>query len=258
MNRRIVIIGSGNVAGALTGALCEAGVPPVQVWARDAARAARIAAGCGCAFSNDAAELARADLYVIAVVDKAIRAVASKLDFGDAVVAHTAGSIGLDVFPARVKHRAVLYPLQTFTRGRRVDMRDVPILIEGGDRHSLDVVREVAELLSRNVSDSDPQRRMMLHAAAVFANNFANHMFAVGEELAREAGYDFSILKPLIAETASKALDAASPRDVQTGPAVRNDFETRSRHVELLAAKPYLRNIYINVSEDIWETSKKI
>ncbi len=58
-------------------------------------------------------------------------------------------------------------------------------------------------------------------------------------------------------ETAAKALDARSPGDVQTGPAVRNDFETRSRHAELLAQKPYLRNLYINISKNIWETSKK-
>jgi predicted short-subunit dehydrogenase-like oxidoreductase (DUF2520 family) len=255
--KRIVIIGSGNVAGALAGALCREGMPPVQIWARNGERAARVAAECGCPHSDVASELAPADLYIVAVADKAIKTVTAKLDFGDAVVAHTAGSVGLGVFPPQVKHRAVIYPLQTFTRGRRVELMEVPILIEGSTDHALKTVGEVAGALSTNVSEVDSRRRMTLHTAAVFANNFANHMFVAGEELAREAGYDFEILKPLIVETVDKALAAASPREVQTGPAVRNDFETRSRHVELLGEKPYLQNIYITISKNIWETSKK-
>ncbi len=225
----------------------------MQVWARDKAGAARTATLCGCPFTDDPGGLAAADLYLLAVSDKAVKTL--RLDFGDGVVAHTAGSVPLDALTA--KNRAVFYPLQTFTKGREVDFRNVPILIEANNRHSLAVVREVAEALSDNVTEADSQRRLMLHAAAVFTNNFTNHMYTAGEELAREAGFDFGILKPLIAETAAKALDAASPTDVQTGPAVRNDFETRSRHVEMLAQKPYLQNLYINISKNIWETSKK-
>lgn len=51
-------------------------------------------------------------------------------------------------------------------------------------------------------------------------------MYAVGEGIVRSAGLPFDVLKPLLAETAAKALDAASPADVQTGPAVRNDLPT--------------------------------
>jgi predicted short-subunit dehydrogenase-like oxidoreductase (DUF2520 family) len=225
----------------------------VQVWARDKEGAARVAELCGCPLSSDPAELAAADLYILAVSDRAVKAV--KMNFGDGVVAHTAGSVPLDALTA--KNRAVLYPLQTISRGREVDFRNVPILVEGSNRHSLDTVRKVARMLSDNVMEADSQRRLLLHTAAVFTNNFANHMYAAGEELAREAGFDFDILKPLIAETAAKAIASGSPRDVQTGPAVRNDFETRSRHTELLAQKPYLQNLYINISKNIWETSKK-
>ena len=94
--------------------------------------------------------------------------------------------------------------------------------------------------------------------AAVFACNFVNHMYAVGEGIVRSAGLPFDVLKPLLAETAAKALDAASPADVQTGPAVRNDLHTMARHRALLAADPRLENIYSIISNNIWETSKKI
>ncbi|MCL2561836.1 MAG: DUF2520 domain-containing protein [Rikenellaceae bacterium] len=256
--KKIVIIGSGNVAEALVRGLSGAGCPPVQVWARGRTKATDIARLCGCAFATEVKELAPADVYIIAVTDRAIRQVAASFNFPpDSVVAHTAGSVGMDVFPPQVKNRAVLYPVQTFTKGRTVDFSETPLLIEGSSQYALRQVTEVAQMLSDKVRQMSSERRMMVHAAAVFACNFANHMYSVGEELTREAGADFEILKPLIAETAGKAVAARSPCDVQTGPAVRNDFETRSRHVELLAQKPYLQNIYINISKSIWETSKK-
>lgn len=255
--KRVVIIGSGNVADALVRALSKTGNPPVQVFARNKSKAAKVAAICGCPYTDDAQELAPADVYIIAVADRAVKQVAAALPFGDGVVAHTAGSMGLDVFPAKVRNRAVFYPLQTFTCGREIDMREVPILVEANNPHSLEAVRAVANELSDRVQTVDSDRRMLIHAAAVFANNFTNYMYTVGEELVRKAGQDFSILKPLILETARKALDARSPREVQTGPAIRNDFETRSRHTELLAQTPYLQNIYVNISKNIWETLKK-
>lgn len=255
---RVVIIGSGNVAEALVRAFCGAGNPPVQLMARNRERAAELAAICGCPYTDNPQELAPADLYIIAVADKAIRGVAAKLDFGDGVAAHTAGSVDIDIFPPNVRRRAVIYPLQTFTKGRRVDFSQIPVLIEANGPRALEVVRGAARAVSGRVMEVNSSRRMVIHAAAVFANNFTNYMYTVGEELVRDAGLDFEILKPLIRETAEKAIAAPSPRCVQTGPAVRNDFETRSKHIELLAAKPDLKNIYITVSKNIWETSKKI
>ena len=115
-----------------------------------------------------------------------------------------------------------------------------------------------ARKLSGTVIWADSAQRCKVHLAAVFACNFANHMYAVGERIVRGAGLDFDVLKPLIAETAAKACDARSPLDVQTGPAVRNDFATKARHGDLLAFDLRLKNIYSTISQSIWETSKKI
>lgn len=95
-----------------------------------------------------------------------------------------------------------------------------------------------ARRLSHTVVWADSACRAKVHLAAVFACNFVNHMYAVGEGIVRSAGLPFDVLKPLLAETAAKALDAASPADVQTGPAVRNDLPTMARHRALLAAAP--------------------
>lgn len=103
---------------------------------------------------------------------------------------------------------------------------------------------------------ADSAQRSRIHLAAVFACNFANHMYAIGEEVARRAGLDFEVLKPLVAETAAKACDARSPRDVQTGPAVRNDTPTMERHLALLDGEPTLQEIYTQISNNIWKTSR--
>ena len=81
--------------------------------------------------------------------------------------------------------------------------------------------------------------------------------FDLSDAKLRRAGLDFGVLKPLIAETAAKACDARSPRDVQTGPAVRNDTVTQERHLALLDGDPTLQEIYTQISKNIWQTSRK-
>lgn len=253
-----VIIGSGNLAWVLTDALTRRGNPPKQILARNTAEGIKVVSVAGCAFTSDPAALEPAGLYILAVSDRAIPSLAASLDFGDAVVAHTAGSTALSALPGNVKHKAVFYPLQTFTKGRGMDFADIPVFLEGSDEKALAAVRELAGALGAGPRELDSEKRAVLHAAAVFACNFTNYMYSVGEELAGNAGLDFGVLKPLISETAAKAVAASSPLETQTGPAIRNDFQTKSLHCELLREKPDLKNIYINLSKSIWETSKKI
>ncbi len=255
---QIVVIGSGNLAWALTRALTDAGNPPVQIYSRNTAEGIAIAKIAGCRFASEPGKLAKAELYIIAVSDRAIPTLSASLDFGDAVVAHTAGSWPIASLSDKVKHKAVFYPLQTFTKGRELDFPSIPVFIEASDDIALTAMKLLDEILGVEARQLDSRNRFMLYAAAVFASNFTNYMYTVGEQLATEAGVGFEVLKPLITETAAKAVDAPSPRQTQTGPAIRNDFQTRSAHCDLLTEKPDLKNIYINLSKSIWETSKKI
>ena len=197
-----------------------------------------------------------ADIYLIAVSDKAVEHVAATLPIPEgAAVAHTAGSVPLAAIPEKFARRAVFYPMQTFTKGREVDFSVIPETPSAELRPELEAF---ARQLSGTVIWATSEQRARVHLAAVFACNFANHMYAVGERIVRDAGIDFDVLKPLIAETAAKACDARSPLDVQTGPAVRNDFATKARHGDLLSFDLRLKNIYSTISQSIWETSKKI
>lgn len=256
----VVIIGSGNLAEALARAIAR--TPELrlrQVFGRNALRAAEVAASAAAEWASEPERLAEADIYIIAVSDTAVGSVAAQLPIPtSAVVAHTAGSVAIDVLPARYPLRAVFYPMQTFTRGRDVDFSEIPIFIETALPELRPRMETFAGRLSRRVIYAGSEQRAKVHLAAVFACNFANHMYALGERIAARAGLSFEVLKPLVAETAAKALAAAHPAEVQTGPAVRNDFTTKARHAELLAGDPALKNIYATISQSIWETSRKI
>ncbi len=257
---RVVVIGSGNVAEALARAIGRCtGVKLVQLFARNPERGPRVAEIGQTTWTDDPQQLAAADLYLLAVSDRAVGEVAEELPIPtEAAVAHTAGSVPLDALPQKFARRTVFYPLQTFTRGREVDFREIPIFLETADDTLRRPLEGFARQLSERVIFADSEQRKRLHLAAVFACNFANHMYALGERIVADAGLDFDLLKPLIAETARKACDTTSPTAVQTGPAMRNDRTTQERHTAMLAEEPLLEELYRKISQNIWEISKKI
>lgn len=256
--KRVVIVGSGNVAEALARALPASGAELCQVFARNRERGPRVAALGGTTWTADPDRLAEADLYLIAVSDRAVDEVAASLRLPDgAVAAHTAGSVPLDALEA-FPRRAVIYPLQTFTAGRAVDFARVPLFLEASDKGTYQAVERFARRLSSQLYPADSKRRGILHLAGVLACNFVNALYAAGERTLAREGLPFEALRPLIAETAAKALAAPSPAAVQTGPAVRGDLPTLERHRALLAEEPLLLEIYNLMSRYIWETSRKI
>lgn len=252
---KIVVIGSGNVAESLAQAIAEAeGLALVQVFARNEERGRRVAELAHIEWSNSA--LADADLYLISVSDNAVEDVAKSLQLPeDAVVAHTAGCCPIEAL-APHKHRAVFYPFQTFSVGRKVDFTKGYIFVEGATDHALKVVEKAAHALTPNVLPADTARRAVIHLSGVFACNFANAMYANAAEVLASAGLPFDIVAPVIEETAKKAVEVLNPAATQTGPARRGDTQTLDRHRKMLAEQPRKREIYDKISEDICERTK--
>lgn len=186
-----------------------------------------------------------ADLYVISVTDSAIAAVAAEISDVAGLVVHTAGSVPMSVLPQR--NRGVLYPLQTFTKGRPIDMQTVPLFIESdGDIRFL---HQLASQISRNVMVMDSQRRRYLHLAAVFCCNFTNHMYRLTEKMLSQHDIPFDVMLPLIDETARK-VHQLSPAQAQTGPAVRWNKEVMQAQMSLLERED-LRQLYQIISQSI-------
>lgn len=253
----VVIVGSGNVAEAFARALRRAGITVVQVFARNPVRGRKVARAAGAQWSCRPEELAAADLYIIAVSDNALAGVASSLPFAaQAIVAHTAGCGTLDSLPAAWP-RAVIYPFQTFTAGRRISLRRVPLFVEASDGPTLAAVLHFAGRLSGRVAEADSALRAQIHLCGVLACNFTNHLYALAAGRLTRAGLDFGVLAPIISETAAKAVASGDPRLVQTGPAVRGDSSTVARHLAMLDDEPVVKEIYKEISNDIWRTSKR-
>ncbi len=210
----IVILGAGNVATHLSEALLNAGYSVLQLWKRG--------------------EILRdADLYFIAVSDDAIEEV-SKLIPENKCFTHTSGSVELS-------RGGVFYPLQTFTKNIPVDWTDIPILIEeiqtdigiNAGIQNFVSLQTIAKNISTNVHFVTSEQRRQLHLAAVFACNFTNHLWAISEDLLNEKKMSFDLLKPLINQTVQK-IQNHHPKDVQTGPAIRDDLKTLEKHQEIL------------------------
>jgi predicted short-subunit dehydrogenase-like oxidoreductase (DUF2520 family) len=93
-------------------------------------------------------------------------------------------------------------------------------------------------------------RRLQLHVAAVFANNFTNHVLGIADALLAEAGLPAELLHPLVRETVEKAL-TNPPFTVQTGPAVRRDAPTLAAHEAALATHPAWQDLYAQLTASI-------
>ena len=253
----IVLIGSGKVATHLGRALVMAGFPIAQVYSPTKAHARRLARALHAqpVFSPDQI-IDLAELYIIAVKDDAITEVVKNLPDVNGLVVHTSGSVPLAAISSRFANAGVLYPLQTFSVKRKPDFKTIPLCLEATNKPALDQLKQVAKKLSGTVRVIDSAQRAQLHVAAVFANNFTNHFYALAQQLLQQQGLDFSLLHPLIRETAEKAT-VLSPAAAQTGPALRNDKKAMQAHLALLKKNPELAALYKTVSSGIQQHSKK-
>ena len=248
---RITLIGSGNVATHLGAALVNAGHRIVQVWSRNLQNAALLAYHLKAEPIDDLSEISQQiDLIIIAVKDDAVETVASFITLKNVLVAHTCGSVGLQTLEKYFDTCGVFYPLKTFSKMRELDFRSVPLCIESTDKNSTKTLFDLGQTISNKVTYIDSAQRKTLHLAAVFACNFPNFLYAVAAELLSKQQMDFSLIKPLILETASK-VQSFLPQEVQTGPAKRRDMQTMAAHLELLHQQPEWQQLYTLLSQGI-------
>jgi len=245
----MVLIGSGNVAWHLASALHAAGIEILQVYSRRITSARKLAKLVGAKATNQLSKINHeADLYLFAITDTAIAEVAAKLATqvvlkNSAIFAHTSGATPMAVFKGVVKRYGIFYPLQTFSKNREVDITTVPFCING----NYEVVRKdlfsLAKQLSPTVAHLSDAQRAQLHVAAIFANNFTNHLFSISQQILAAHDLPFDLLRPLILETAYKVQDQF-PDAMQTGPARRGDQATMDRHLALLEGHAEYQDLY--------------
>lgn len=253
---KIVIAGSGAVAINLAYGIAANTRFQVEIAARNPIKAKDIADGLEIHAKVTSINKCdkQADLYIIAVTDKAIEEVYKELTkriSPDAAIVHTSGSTSIDVFGEDTPMVGVLYPLQTFSRNRIIDLRDIPFYLEADDERLKRVLIKLVEELEANWDWLESEKRKAIHVAAVFACNFTNYMLACANEVLQHEGLNITALKPLVEETISKALESENPIAVQTGPARRNDNKTIFLHEQYLKSRPDLKDLYASISQKI-------
>ena len=251
---KIVLIGSGNVAHHLIEAFAKSKIVDVtQVFSRQKESVSPLFDSNK--ITDDYNNLAKADLYIIAVSDDAIATVSSQLTFKNRLVVHTSGSVSLDVLDKK-NRKGSFYPLQTFSKKKAVDFSQIPICLESENDSDFELLDKVAQSISNTVFKINSEQRKALHVSAVFVNNFVNHLYQMGNEICEANKVPFQILKPLILETANKVM-TLSPAAAQTGPAIRNDKQTIASHLDFLLDENQ-KNIYTILTQSIQNNGKKL
>lgn len=251
---KIVLIGAGNLATHLGKALHAAGHDMVQVFSRTMQSAETLASLLDAEPLTDMVQVRDdADVYIFSVKDSALEQLISQLCGGEKkVFLHTAGSMPMSVFRGKALHYGVLYPMQTFSKQREVDFSIIPCFIEANDEFALKQIEGLAGQISHRVFQLSSEDRKYLHLSAVFACNFANHCYAASQELLQQHGIPFDVMLPLIDETAAK-VHGMTPKEAQTGPAVRYDENVIGKQIQLLENQPYFQKIYDCMSKSIHE-----
>lgn len=248
----VAVIGVGRVAEHLVTALYEKGIEIVGIYGRDKLEAKALAAKVKSPIIEDVSTRINADLILLAITDDAIAEVANMLHANKrSMVAHTSGAVPMTDMPEKLR-RAVFYPLQSFSKDKKIIWENVPFCIEAENDEDINALGDLAERLSKRVYVLSSDQRKTLHLAAVFANNFANLMFEFSEELLAKADIDHSIMHPLILETANKVLMQSASQS-QTGPASRGDVETIKTHQSLLGEDSNYRKVYDLLTSEIYK-----
>lgn len=244
---RVAFIGSGKVATELALIFRFHGIQITGVSSRNNLSGTALAARLDCPFMEDTNSL-EADLIIIATNDSSVRELNATLR-KDSSVVYTAGAVNLSDFPN--KNWGVFYPLQTFTENRHLSVNEVPILLESNSLELRNKMESLCKTIGLRFDYCSSKDRQKYHLAAVYVNNFVNHLIHKAQVQLQQNNLDWNMLTPLIEETIAK-LDDVSAFDAQTGPAKRNDQSTILTHESLLKKEEV--HLYQTLTNSIQKT----
>ncbi len=249
------MLGSGNVATAFARLLHSDGFNIIQVYSRHIQNAQTLALEVNAGYTDKLSDISKAgDVYIIAVADAAIEAIAAELRLPGKTIVHTAGSVAKDVLSAVSETYGVIYPVQSISK-RMNRVPPIPLLIDATDGNTLMQLMDLTRRISKQVQVANDEERKKLHLSAVFVSNFTNHLYAIAEEYCRQNRLSFQLLHPLIKETAER-LQFGEAAAYQTGPAIRQDYETLSKHMHMLESNPEAASLYELLSKSIIQHTK--
>lgn len=241
----IFIIGSGNLAGHLADVLTAHKLPLKGIMARNIRKGKKLAGNCGVSFiSPDETVLSSGALIFCCISDDAIAVFVKRFRKHDVIFVHCSGMQPIPEIQPHDRCRfGVFYPVYSFSQQLPVNWEGIPVCAEAHDRHTLTMLQQLAGQISGKYYRIDSSARAVVHLAAVFANNFTNLAYRCGKELLKTNGLTFELIRPIIRQTAEKAMHS-DPYTLQTGPARRGDRQTIRAHRQLLREQPDILKVY--------------
>ena len=257
--KKVALIGAGNVNWHLGHALPKKKYEVVQVYSRTRKSARALASSLDCKSTTHLDKISKeAELVIIAVTDDALLNVAEQLQFlnsEDRLFVHTSGSTSVQVLENNFSKCGVFWPPQSIRKENKVNIKKTPFVVVANN-DSLEMMTTFAHHLTKHVHFMSEAQKSHLHMAAVLANNFTTHLLSLAFQQCEEQGVDFHLLHPIIKETFERISDQ-NPALLQTGPAIRGDYKTIKRHLNLLKGNKELKKIYSLLSENINPKLKK-
>ena len=253
----IVFIGAGNLATNQAKELYYKGFRIAQIYSRTVEAAQVLAQTVEAEYTTDLSTVINnARLYIVSLKDTAFVELLPEIILGKekGLWVHTAGSIPMNVWEGQIERYGVFYPMQTFSKQRKVDFSDIPIFVESNSAEDTRFLKDIAAVLSERVYEATSEQRKSLHLAAVFTCNFTNHMYTLAADLLEKYELPFEVMLPLIDETARKVHEL-NPHLAQTGPAIRYDKNVINNHLQMLVDEPQIQELYRLISESIHRLS---
>lgn len=246
------IIGTGNMAWFLTEQLSKAGLHCSGIWGRDTFAANQLAKEFACTTYNSLQEIEDQEQHFcfLAIKDTAILTLAKELQFEKTILIHTAGASSIHLLEGAAKHRGVFWPIYSIVKNATLATTKLPIAVEGNSKETEEQILQMVQKISSKAFAAQEHQRMNLHLGAVFANNFSNHLMAIAADICTQADVSFEYLKPIVTQTFER-LQTESAKQLQTGPAIRDDKMTMQKHLDLLKSNPEWALLYEYLSASI-------
>ncbi|MCB9046194.1 MAG: DUF2520 domain-containing protein [Chitinophagales bacterium] len=245
------IVGTGNTAWFMATRLHKAGHSCLGVYGRNTAHAQQLAEVLKAPALADVTNIQDdADYCILAITDHAIVDVAANFKFEHCTLIHTAGSLSRMILEPYAKHAGVMWPIYSIVKDNLPKHRQIPIVIKGSTDHAEELLKKLAADITDIQYTISWEQRQWLHLCAVLCNNFTNHMMAVSEQICTRQHIPFSLLYPIVSQTAER-ISQASPMRLQTGPARRGDNITIEKHLALLQQNPDWQELYKSVTTSI-------
>jgi predicted short-subunit dehydrogenase-like oxidoreductase (DUF2520 family) len=254
MKLKLGIVGTGNVAWHLSKKFIESGLNLTRLYGRQSRKPETFAHMKESVYRVLSDDVPDVDVLILAVQDGAVSELAQRFKRFDGIICHTSGTVNLQALQSEdySSRAGIFYPLYSFKMGKELDWRRIPILLEAESQEVLHVLMELAKALGAVATTASSEARAHYHVAAVFANNYTNYMYDLAESYLSAKGLELDVLFPIIRQTAER-ISQETPKQVQTGPALRNDLRTLKKHEDALKEFPEMLKVYQFLADCIKE-----